>query len=83
VRDEAADVAEGVQHAALEVRIGRFLAAVPVGTGDQLRLLGDEHRAEDIGIDLAQRPPHPHVEEVRQVSIANHIIIRWISCNNA
>ena len=53
--------------------------AVAGWRGDELLLFGDRDRREKIREDLPQRLAHPDIEKIRQVSIAN-IVIVWRVC---
>ncbi len=47
--------------------------------------LGFRHkkRAEQIGVDILKRPPQPYIEEVRQVGVANVVVVGRISNINS
>ena len=53
-----------------------------IGSGDQLLLLGRGQHPEQIGIDRPQRPLHPDKEEIRQIGIADIVIIGRIGGDN-
>ena len=45
----------------------------------QFLCLGHQHGAEQLGVGVFQRLPHPDVEEIGQICIADVIIVRRIS----
>ena len=51
-------------HAIEEEGLGLLLAAVAVGSGNQLLGLGDSEGSEEVGEDRTQRPPQPDIEEI-------------------
>ena len=70
------ELTAGAEHAVLEEIARLFHAAVEaVGRGDQLLRLGHEHGAEEFGIGAFQRLPHPDVEKVGEVGIADVVVI--------
>ena len=67
-----------LRHAVEEERLGLLLAAVAVGRGDQLLGLGHGERGEEVGEDGLQRAAQPDVEEVRQIGVADVVVVGWI-----
>jgi hypothetical protein len=65
----------GLRHAVEEELLGLFLAAVAVRCGDQLFGLRNRERGEEVGKDGPQRPTQPDVEEVRQVGVADVVVV--------
>ncbi|GIX27880.1 MAG: hypothetical protein KatS3mg123_1761 [Burkholderiales bacterium] len=62
--------------ALLEVLLGLALVAIePLGGGHQLRLLGHQDRAEELGVEVADGAPQPHVEEVREGRVADVVVV--------
>jgi hypothetical protein len=51
------------------------VAAEALGRGHQLRLLGHQDRAEEVGIEVANGAPQPHVEEVREGGVADVVVV--------
>ena len=49
-----------------------------VRVGDQLLGLGDEHGGEQGGVDVLEGAAQPHVEEVREVGVADIVVVRRI-----
>ena len=64
-----------LRHAVEEERLRLLLAAVAVGRSDQLLGLGHGERGEEVGEDGLQRAAQPDVEEIRQVSVANVVVV--------
>ncbi len=64
-----------LRHAVEEERLRLLLAAVAVGRGDQLLGLGHGERGEEVGEDGPQRAAQPDVEEVRQVGVADVVVV--------
>ena len=65
-------------HAAEKESLCFLLATVPPGRGNQLLRLGHGDRREEIRKRGLQRSAQPDVEEVRQVGIADVVVIRWV-----
>ena len=64
-----------LRHAVEEERLRLLLAAVAVGRGHQLLGLGHGERGEEVGEDGLQRAAQPDVEEVRQVGVADVVVV--------
>jgi hypothetical protein len=64
-----------LRHAVEEERLGLLLAAVAVGRGDQFLGLGHGQRGEEVGEDGPQRAAQPDVEEVREVGVADVVVV--------
>lgn len=62
-------------HALQEERFRLLFAAVTPGGSDQFFRLGYSQRGEEVGEDRLQRATKPNVEEVRQVSIADVVVV--------
>ena len=62
-------------HAVEEERLGLLLAAMAVGSGDQLLGLGHSERGEEVGEDGPQRAAQPDIEEVRQVGVGDVVVV--------
>ena len=58
-----------LRHSVQEECLRLLLAAVAVGSGDQLLRLGHGKRGEEVGEDGLQRAAQPDVEEVREVGV--------------
>ena len=67
-----------LRHAVQEKRLGLLLAAVAIGRGDQFLGLGYGERGEEVGEDRLQRAAQPDVEEVRQVGVADIVVVGWV-----
>ena len=67
-----------LRHAVEEEGLGLLLAAVAVGRGDQFLGLGYGERGEEVGEDGLQRAAQPDVEEVRQVGVADVVVVGWV-----
>lgn len=66
----------GVQHSVLKEIPRLFSAALKaVGGRHQFFRLGHQHGAEQLGVGVFQRLPHPDIEEIGQVCIADVVII--------
>ena len=62
-----------------EERFRLFLfATMAVGCRDQFFGLGYGQCGEEVGKHGAQRAAQPDIEEVRKVSIANVVVVRWV-----
>ena len=70
-----------LRHAVEEERLGLLLAAVAVRRGDQFLGLGHGERGEQIREDLPKRAAQPNVEEVRQIRVADVVVVRWVGGN--
>ena len=68
-----------LRHAVEEERLGLLLAAVAVWRRDQLLGLGHGERGEEVGKDRPQRAAQPDVEEVRQIGVADVVVVGRIS----
>ncbi len=64
-----------LRHAVEEEGLGLLLAAVAVGRGDQFLGLGHRERGEEIGEDRPQRATQPDIEEVRQIGVADVVVV--------
>jgi hypothetical protein len=64
-----------LRHAVQEELLGLFLAAVAVGRGDQFLGLGHGQRGEEVGKDGLERAAQPDVEEVREVGVADVVVV--------
>ena len=64
-----------LRHAVQEEGLGLLLAAMAVGRSDQLLSLGHGERGEQIGEDGPQRAAQPDIEEVRQVGVADVVVV--------
>ena len=64
-----------LRHAVEEERLRLLLAAVAVGRGHQLLGLGHGERGEEVGEDRLQRAAQPDVEKVRQVCVADVVVV--------
>ena len=71
-----------LRHAVEEERLRLLLAAVAVRRGDQFLGLGHGERREEVGKDWPQRAAQPDVEEVRQVGVADVVVVGRIGRNN-
>ena len=69
---------EHAPEALLEELLRAVLAVVAVRVGDELLGLRDEHRAQQVGVDAAQRAAQPDVEEVREVGVADVVVVRRV-----
>ena len=67
-----------LRHAVEKERLCLFLAAVAVGRSDQLLGLWHGQRGEEVGEDRLQRAAQPDVEEVREIGIADVVVVGWI-----
>ena len=66
----------GVQHSVLKEIPCLFSAALKaVGGRHKFLCLGHQHGAEQLGIGVFQGLPHPDIEEIGQISIADIVII--------
>ena len=72
-----------LRHAVEEERLRLLLAAVAIGDGDQFLGLGHGERGEEVREDRLQRAAQPDVEEVRQVGIADIVVVRWVGGNDS
>ena len=63
-------------------RFGLCLASMTIGGGDQLFGLRNSKRGKKIGEDRLQRAAEPDIEEIRQISVADIVVIRRISGDN-
>jgi NAD+ diphosphatase len=52
-----------------------FATVEAVGRRDELRRFGDKHRPENIRVNAAERTSQPHVEEVREISVAYVVVV--------
>jgi hypothetical protein len=52
-----------------------LVAAEALGGGHQLRVLGHEDRAEEVGVEVANGAPQPHVEEVGEGGVADVVVV--------
>ena len=68
----------GLRHAVEEEGLGLLLAAMAIGRGHQFLGFGHGERGKKIGKDWLQRAAQPDVEEIRQVSVADVVVVRWI-----
>ena len=64
-----------LRHAVEEECFRLLLAAMAVRRGDQLLGLGHGERGEEIGEDRLQRAAQPDVEEVREVSVTDVVVV--------
>ena len=64
-----------LRHAVEEERLRLLLAAVAVGRGHQFLGLGHGERGEEVGEDGLQRAAQPDVKEVRQVGVADVVVV--------
>src|SRR4051812_16328068 len=67
-----------LRHAAEEKLLSLLLATMTVGCSDKFINLRDRYRGEQLWEYRAERPPQPHIEEVRQVGVADVVIVRRI-----
>ena len=73
----------GVQHSVLKEIPSFFGAALKaVGGRHQFFCLGHQHGAEQLGVGVFQRLPHPDIEEIGQVCIADVVIIGRVRGNH-
>ena len=72
-----------LRHAVEKERLRLLLAAVAIGRGDQLLGLGHGERGEEVGEDRLQRAAQPDVEEVRQVGVADVVVVGRVGGNDA
>ena len=72
------DVVHGRGHAIEEELLRAFLAAVAIRRGDQLFSLGHGDGGEQRREGAAQRAAQPDIEEIRQVGIADVVVVRRI-----
>ena len=70
-----------LRHAIKEEGLGLLLAAVAVRRGNQFLGLGTAQSGEEIGKDWLQRTAQPDVEEVRQVGVADVVVVGRIGGN--
>ena len=68
-----------LRHAVEKESLRLLLAAVAIGRGHQFLGLGHSKRGEEVRKDRLQRATQPDVEEVRQVGIADVVVVGWIS----
>ena len=68
-----------LRHAIKEERLRLFLAAMPIGRSDQFLGLWHRERGEEIREERLQRAPQPDVEEVRQIGVADIVVVGWSS----
>ena len=66
-------------HAVEEEGVRLFLAPVPVWSGYQFFGLRDGERGEEIGKDWTERAAQPDVEEVREVGVADVVVVGRVS----
>jgi hypothetical protein len=66
-------------HALQKESLGGLFAAVAVGCGDQLLRFGRGQGGVEVGEDRSERATQPDVEEVRQVGVADVVVVRRIS----
>ena len=64
-----------LRHAIEKEGLCLLLAAVAIGAGDQFLGLGYGERGEEVGEDGPQRAAQPDVEEVRQVGVADVVVV--------
>ena len=64
-----------LRHAVEEERLRLLLAAVAIGRSDQFLGLGHGERGEEVREDRLQRAAQPDVEEVRQVGVADVVVV--------
>ena len=69
------EAVHGLRHAVEKESLGLLLAAVAIGCGDQLLGLGHCERGEEVWEDGPQRAAQPDIEEVRQVSVADIVVV--------
>ena len=72
-----------LRHAVEEECLGLLLAAVAIGRGDQFLGLRHGERGEEVGEDRLQRAAQPDVEEVRQVGVADVVVVGRVGGDNA
>ena len=72
-----------LRHAVEEERLGLLLAAVAIRRGDQFLGLGHGERGEEVGEDGPQRATQPDVEEVRQVGVADVVVVGRVGGDDA
>ena len=71
----------GLRHAVEKEGLRFLLAAVAIGRGDQFLGLGHGERSEEIRENRLQRAAQPDVEEVRQVGVADVVVVGRVSGN--
>ena len=72
-----------LRHAVKEERLRLLLAAVAIRRGNQFFGLGHGERGEEVGEDGLQRAAQPDIEEVRQVGVADVVVVGRIGGNDA
>ncbi len=73
------EVVDRLRHPLEEERLRFLLAAATVGRSDQFLGFGHAECGEEVGEDWFQGTAQPDIEEVRQVGIADVVVVRWIS----
>ena len=69
----------GLRHTVEEERLRLLLAAMAVGRRHQFFGLGHGERRKEVGKDRLQRAAQPDIEEVRQVGVADVVVVRRVS----
>ena len=67
-----------LRHAIEEERLGFLFATMAVWSGDKFLGLGHSDRREEIRKYGLQRTPQPNIEEIRQVGIADVVVVRRV-----
>jgi hypothetical protein len=71
----------GLRHAIEEKGLSLLLAAVTVGRCHQFLGLGHRERGEKLGESGLQRATQPNVEEIREVGVADVVVVGWVGGN--
>ena len=71
-----------LSHTVKEERLRLLLAAVAVGASDQLLRLWHGQRGEKVGEGRLQRAAQPDIEEIRQISVTDVVVIWRVSGND-
>ena len=74
-------VGKRLAHACHEESLGGILSAVTVRGSHQLLVLRHQHTAEELRPDVPQRPAQPDIEEIREIGIADVVVVGRIGGN--
>ena len=72
------EAVHGLRHAAQEEGLGLLLAALAIRRGNEFLCFGHGQCGKEVGEDGSQRAPQPDVEEVRQVGVADVVVVRRV-----
>ena len=77
-----AQALESLSQSVLEEPLGRPAVAVEaVWRGDELLPLWGQHGREDLRMNVAQRAAEPDIEEVRQIRVADVVVVRRVGAD--